>query len=70
MSFFISLALYLFFTMYIDKNKTITKLIIMYTSIGIAVLTKGGAGFIIPIIYLYISCKQEKKIETIELTED
>ena len=27
-------------------------------------------GFIIPIIYLYISCKQEKKIETIELTED
>lgn len=27
-------------------------------------------GFIIPIIYLYISRKQEKKIETIELTED
>ena len=27
-------------------------------------------GFIIPIMYLYISCKQEKKIETIELTED
>jgi Cu/Ag efflux pump CusA len=27
-------------------------------------------GFIIPIMYLYISRKQEKKIETIELTED
>ncbi|MDH6457361.1 4-amino-4-deoxy-L-arabinose transferase-like glycosyltransferase [Fusobacterium sp. PH5-7] len=53
MSFFISLALYLFFTTYINKNKPrIIKLIVMYTSIGIAVLTKGGAGFIIPILVI------------------
>lgn len=63
MSFFISLALYLFFTMYTDRNKiSKPRLILMYFSIGIAVLTKGGAGFIIPILVILTFLILEKNL--------
>lgn len=63
MSFFISLALYLFFGMYIDKSKiSKIKLIALYFSIGIAVLIKGGAGFIIPILVILAFLVLEKNL--------
>ena len=63
MSFFILLSMYLFFTMYQKKNEiTITKLILLYLSISIAVLIKGGAGFAVPILIILTFLILEKKL--------
>lgn len=63
MSFFITGALYLFFTMYYDRNRiSITKLIIMYVAIALGVLTKGGAGAAVPILVILSFVILEKNI--------
>lgn len=53
MSFFITGALYLFFSMYYDNNSiSVTKLIAMYSAIALGVLTKGGAGATVPLLVI------------------
>ena len=63
MSFFILSSLYIFFTLYLEKDRiTITKLIFMYLSIAAAILVKGGAGFVVPLLTILTFLILEKKL--------
>lgn len=63
MSFFISLSLYLFFSLYLSKEIKKINLIFLYISIILGVLTKGGAGFAIPIITIFSFLFLEKNLK-------
>ena len=62
MSFFIVMSLYSFFSMYLEERITNKNLIILYSGIILAVLTKGGAGALVPIVAMIFFLFTEKNL--------